>query len=583
MPARAIAARVRFAFPCLCAVATAALACGTPVAGAQVVTGIVTEANGRTPVPGAIVSFVQDNRNRIAPALTDESGRFTLRAPEPGVYRVRADAVGFATMHTEPAALGTSDTLRVALALSPRSRALEAVRVTAETSCATDPAGERTAAVWQEIRTALESSAAAERERRTPLALTVTDAILNTRMATVSSSRVTVRSFAGGGFQTASADELAKHGFVRIEGDSIKYFAPDASVLLAEAFLSTHCFSVTERQPLFAGRELGLRFTPVATQKVVEVEGTIWLDGRTAALKRIEVGYTNAPKDAGPVYGKAEIEYQRLPSGRWIVSRWWLRIPRLSATTREGLASGNIYLTGYRERRGEARVLAAAEVARDPQPAVLIGLAFDSTTGAPMTNAIARFASFDARADENGLFGFQLQNPAAIPTPHRVRVWHPRLARLGLDTLRRDFELQPGDTVRAHFTVPSLATLRGQLCPRLADTTAAAPPLPGTGIVIGVVRRADTTASGALEARVEATWWVDEAGRPQPAPTRARHSVVVLTNDSGRYAFCGLPLGVPVTLRAQAASALVSEPVDVTLADGWLGEEDLVLPPARAP
>ena len=579
--------RARSIAPIIIAPVIIALAIVATVVPAQVVTGIVTEVNGRTPVPGAIVSLVQGDNYRIAPALADESGHFTLQAPRPGAYRARADAVGFGTIQSEPVNIGVTDTARVMLALPVRSGALEAVRVIGETTCATDPAaGERTAAVWQEIRTALESSAAAERERRTPLALTVTDATLNTRLGVLTSSRVTVRSFSGGGFQTLSADDLASGGLVRALGDSVVYYAPDASVLTTDAFLSTHCFSVVERRRFLGSRELGLHFTPTKAQTVVEVEGTIWLDGRTAALKRIEIGYTNSPKDGGAVLGNAEVEFMRLPTGRWIVSKWWLRMPRVFNVDarRRGGAAGSAMLVGYRERRGEARVVTADELARTPEPAMLIGAVFDSTTGTRLAGAIARFATFNAQADEFGRFGFRVPNPAALPTPHHVSVWHPRLARLGLDSLQRDFDLQPGDTVRASFAIPSLATLRPSLCPKPADSTADEQHLPGTGIVIGRVLRADPAELAQVHATVEAMWWVDEKGQPQGVATKGRQSMHVQTGDGGRYAFCGLPLGVPITLKAQAA-ATMSDPVEVTLAEGWLGEEELTLlaAPSKTP
>ena len=62
-------------------------------AQAQEVTGTVRAAGGRAPLGGAIVILTQPSGTRLSAALTDEAGRYRLRAPSPGTFSLRVDVV----------------------------------------------------------------------------------------------------------------------------------------------------------------------------------------------------------------------------------------------------------------------------------------------------------------------------------------------------------------------------------------------------------------------------------------------------------------------------------------------------------
>ena len=58
------------------------------------------------------------------------------------------------------------------------------------------------------------------------------------------------------------AEDLLESGFIRrVDDGGFDYFGPDASVLLSDAFLDTHCFRLVAREDL--PEAVGLAFDPV--------------------------------------------------------------------------------------------------------------------------------------------------------------------------------------------------------------------------------------------------------------------------------------------------------------------------------
>lgn len=74
----------------LCAALMAA-----PSLSAQTITGMVVEASGETPVPGALVRLLSPDSAIIATAISDSTGAYTLSAGEPGRFVISAARLGF--------------------------------------------------------------------------------------------------------------------------------------------------------------------------------------------------------------------------------------------------------------------------------------------------------------------------------------------------------------------------------------------------------------------------------------------------------------------------------------------------------
>lgn len=80
---------------------TSAAAAATPLAAsAQTFQGRVLEQGTDQPVPTALVRLVDEEGERLAISIADSSGLYRVEAPEPGVYRLEAERLGFETFRT---------------------------------------------------------------------------------------------------------------------------------------------------------------------------------------------------------------------------------------------------------------------------------------------------------------------------------------------------------------------------------------------------------------------------------------------------------------------------------------------------
>ncbi len=61
----------------------------------------------------------------------------------------------------------------------------------------------------------------------------------------------------------------------------------------------------------------------------MDIRGTLWLDARTGELRNVEYEYTGLPDGSRRSPSGGRVEFRRLPSGAWIVSRWYIRTSRI--------------------------------------------------------------------------------------------------------------------------------------------------------------------------------------------------------------------------------------------------------------
>ena len=127
--------------------------------------------------------------------------------------------------------------------------------------------------------------------------------------------------------------------------DGWYYYAPDETVLLSEAFASTHCFRVV-RDKKRRG-QIGMSFEPVAGRKLSEIQGVLWLDENSSELREILFRFVNvdivSEFDAG-----GRTHFRRMPSGAWLVDDWSLRFPKLEMR----LNDNRVIAIGYFENGG---------------------------------------------------------------------------------------------------------------------------------------------------------------------------------------------------------------------------------------
>jgi len=295
---------------------------------AQELRGRLLDARSGEPVAGALIVLLDADGGEVATTVTSSRGTYHLRAPGAGVFRLRAERIGFENSLSHEITLLANQTVSEELTASSSAIVLPLLAVESETECRVRPEeGYATYVLWEEARKALqvtEHTAAGYRF----------DAVMYQRHVNLwgealEQGDMQFVSMAGRHpFRSVPVEELEERGFAREAEEGTYYYGPDAEVLLSDGFLDSHCFRYRT-----AGDDVvvGLAFEPVRdVRDRVDVEGVLWLDRETSHLRTLEFSYTGVARPThlgtgpGP-YG--QMVFDQLPSGGWIVREWWIRTP----------------------------------------------------------------------------------------------------------------------------------------------------------------------------------------------------------------------------------------------------------------
>lgn len=372
----------------LCAVTLCAV---TPLTlAAQELRGTVVQSDGVSPASGAIVVLLRAASDSvIARAVTGSRGFYALRAPAAGEFRVQVLRVGHRPMAVGRYALGASDVQLVDIALADAPVMLAAFDVREAARCDVRPDSARLVAqLYEEARKALIVSSTQATGVRSTAEYDMFTRIENLRgRAVAPTQRSRVSGPSNRPFQSISVDSLMRVGYVVEESDGTVYRAPDADVLLSDAFAASHCMFVAD-----GGKErpssIGIGFRPVATRRgFIDIRGTLWLDRASSELQDIEYTFDGIPREhqRGGVGGR--VEFARTSDGGWLVNRWAIRMPRITTRELPGRESvgargslfrpteqvvDTIVVTGGEVRRvmvdGELQYASAATISGDELP-----------------------------------------------------------------------------------------------------------------------------------------------------------------------------------------------------------------------
>jgi hypothetical protein len=329
------------------------------------VAGHVVDAATAAPVGEGFVVLLDEQDREVARTLTAADGRFLIRAPRPGRYRLRSERIAYVAFVAPPFTLEPDQTLTQQLAVTALAVQLAAVEVTGRTTCRLDPdRAERREAVWEEARKALAAAAWTESqgiyryrtvafgrdwdESRSVISEQVSDTLFGHARAP---------------FASVPAAELAGHGYIVAAAESIAYYGPDAVVLQDSTFLASHCFGLVRRS-VRGVQQVGLSFQPEPRRRLPDVRGVLWLDEETAELRSLEFSYTRVPEGVTDERIGGTVEYVRIPSGAWIIRRWELRMPRLAAQTISsgyGASQRRVVVRGFRDAGGEVLEILALD------------------------------------------------------------------------------------------------------------------------------------------------------------------------------------------------------------------------------
>jgi hypothetical protein len=296
-------------------------------AAAQTVRGVVEDDAAR-PVAGVLVALIPASGGAAAAgALTDAQGRFSLAAPAPGRWTVRAERVGYRAA-SAAVELAEGQAAEVRLVTGVQAFVLPPLQVSA-TRCTVRPGEDDAAyALWDEARKALATAALLHDQGRVEYTVRTYGSVISMSSGRTRRQNAEPRRVTGNPFRTLAPQALADGGYVRQDADSLSFYGPDAHALLSDAFLDTHCLYVdAERSD---GERVALAFEPVGRRETVDIRGTLRLDRRTGELRDVEYEYTGLQADGQRVPAGGAVEFRRLPSGAWIVSRWRIRSTRLA-------------------------------------------------------------------------------------------------------------------------------------------------------------------------------------------------------------------------------------------------------------
>lgn len=495
---------------------------------AQGISGTVRDALTSDALPGVLISVLDVDGERVRGVLSDAAGRFVVEVPM-GRYQLRAERIGLRTETTEPFDLNTLRMRFELIEMAPRAVRIDGLVVDSRVrSCRIDPeAAVRIQRWWLEIKTALDASSILQREQFAHFQVEKFEREwgADLRRIVTENRRVEV-SLSSRPFASAGAEFLADGGFV--QGDI--FYAPDADVLLSDIFLSQHCFSLVvddERD-----HQLGLRFEPTRARAVTDITGTLWVDTTTAELQNLDFRYANLD---GAIENESGglVAFEYLPSGAWIVSEWYIRMPKVGLR-REG-GRQEFFLLGYIDVGGEVAPLPdlATDVMGGAMGAIR-GVVFDSIRGGGLAGATVTVLGTGIQATTDVVGEFILIN---VPVGrHKVTFFHTDTDAWGLGSSFVEVDVKELLTSDARMAIPGFRQAARSLClGRGADAQTVI-----VGHMLGRERE------GLANVPIELSWQ-----RQFDVDSTLAQTILARTGPDGRFVVCTVPGEMRLKVRAE--------------------------------
>jgi hypothetical protein len=332
---------------------------------AQVVQGALIDSTTGTPIDRAFIVLLDEEGVQQNRVLTDSEGRFRLRAPTTGSFRLRSERIGVKAHTSHLFELTADQTLELVMEVAPVVIRLDMIVVEGDAKkCrVVEEQGLETATVWEEARKALVNVAWNETNKTARFEILQFERSFESDRRMVHETKRTINRESVAPFRNPPAEELQEHGYV-LEDNSVTrqrgqafedtsvYYAPDAQVFFSDPFLDNHCFKL-KRDDDYEGL-VGLEFEPVKGSKVTEVEGILWLDEQTAELRWMDLGYTNMRSHTRERHAEARVEFHQLPNGVWFVREWHILMPYVEIQIPEvaGLTRREEILWAFKEDGG---------------------------------------------------------------------------------------------------------------------------------------------------------------------------------------------------------------------------------------
>jgi hypothetical protein len=385
-------------------------------------------------------------------------------------------------------------------------------------------------AVWEEARKALNGAAWADSLHFITFQARSFERELDP--ATLNVRREFFHDRAGSGgpaYESVPASDLEENGYVRPDGTGWMYYAPDAEVLLSDTFLDTHCFQLRRGTGENAG-SVGLAFQPVRDGKLPDIQGVLWLDGKSAELRYLEFEYIRLPRRHGRRDAGGRVDFRRLPAGAWIVSHWRIRVPM--AAVKESVGQGQtVRLEARGPRREFGGEVTSVEDPRAPEPSTALGVVGGRVTAPDLESLPAGLQVYLSgtvyRADVDSRGSFRI--PDVPAGRYTATLTDPRIAALGFPAPHATVDVESGSVALVRLPYPSQDQFTAAICPE--DVARGEQ----VGAIYGTLR-ARGTGAPLGQTRLRIIW--TEGLRPD---VRAG-SAETVTNREGGFHVCGLPV-----------------------------------------
>lgn len=299
-------------------------------------TGVVRDSASRLPVPSAVVRMFDASGRELERTVTNRDGRYRLDAL-PAARQLRVLRIGFRPRTI--AFPSTRDTtLDVGLVALPTL--LEPVDVNDQPQCGRRSDRAAALALWEQARAALLATVVARESQAPLIAAVVYDRTVD-RRGRILRQRVrhdslpTNRPF----IAARPVSEFRDQGYSEGVASQRTYYAPDADVLLDPAFGDGHCFSIRRDKDKHPG-QMGLAFEPARDRTgIVDVNGVMWLDVASPALRTVEFRYTNVERGVADADAGGFISFRTATNGLTVIDRWNLHLPSVEGTPEPQRAS----------------------------------------------------------------------------------------------------------------------------------------------------------------------------------------------------------------------------------------------------
>ena len=223
-------------------------------------------SRGATPIVGALVVLIDASGRTIAQTASRENGTYSVTAPAPGSYRAQVLQIGWRPTIAGPFALRADVSTPANIDVTGARIPLDAIVITDRSDCRVRPDSAASAFIlWDEARKAL---TAAMMTRAEPLTMSVSRTEQNldragTRVLWDSTKAQVGQSL--NPFFSLAPELLADRGYMSTDAEGNKtYWGPDATVMLSESFLSSHCIRPEKpsAQAADSARLIGVAFSP---------------------------------------------------------------------------------------------------------------------------------------------------------------------------------------------------------------------------------------------------------------------------------------------------------------------------------